>query len=135
MGGTDNCDSYYLNGKVNNFRGGILGYTVFKRTYAARKADGTGSETESFHDCVNRMMSSDLITNGCQFSHSDQAMLQHYLMQQKCSLSGRYLQSLGFILDSGFLPLSSCAFTKVSDPVRPFCYAAHLSLLGVGVVK
>lgn len=133
-----------------------MGYTVFKRTYAApvkaaaetnngeefedekkeEREVASDDDTETFEQCIDRMLQSGLIQHKCQFSQQDESLLRTLLLDQKCSLSGRCLQSLGISSHAGnnnFLPLSSCAFTKVAHPIEPFVYTMRMSSYGVGV--
>tara|TARA_R100001086_G_C11842431_1_gene259408 strand:+ start:946 stop:2859 length:1914 start_codon:yes stop_codon:yes gene_type:complete len=115
---------------------GELGYITFKRTYARRlKENDPNSSTEEYADTVER------IINGCQkqlkvdFNQKEEKRLREILLSLKGTVAGRFFWQLGTkTVDKLGLPsLQNCAFTVVDHPIRPFCWAMDMLMLGSGV--
>lgn len=113
-----------------------MGWLTYKRTYARRldQENHTGN-TEEWIDTVDRVIraSEDQLHVG--FSDSENARLREYLLTLKGSVAGRFLWQMGTktVDHLGLLSLQNCAFTTVSEPVRPFTWAMDALMLGCGV--
>lgn len=113
-----------------------IGYVVYKRTYA-RKLDPTNpeSDTEEWPDTVQRVIEATSSQLSVGFSSEEEARLRNYMISLKGTVAGRFLWQMGTkTVDTlGLLSLQNCAFTTVSEPVRPFCWAMDALMLGCGV--
>lgn len=113
-----------------------VGYIVYKRTYA-RRLDGNdaSSRTEEWSDTVDRVISATDTQLKVGLSDAEKSRLRSYMLGLKGTVAGRFLWQLGTETVSrlGLLSLQNCAFTTISEPVRPFTWAFDALMLGSGV--
>jgi adenosylcobalamin-dependent ribonucleoside-triphosphate reductase len=115
---------------------GPIGEFVFKRTYARRILDDY-EDTESFHMTIMRVLTAARdqlkVPDLKDPEYFDKAYKM--LKELKGSVAGRFLWQLGTTTVDrlGLLSLQNCAFTVVSDPIRPFTWAFDALMLGSGV--
>lgn len=115
---------------------GPVGYVTYKRTYARRfDPDDPLSETEEWKDTLERCVHAAVWQLHCPFTNQEQQEFFEMMYDLKISVAGRFLWQLGTKTVSrfGLLSLQNCAFTKISDPVRPFEWIAEALMLGSGV--
>jgi ribonucleoside-triphosphate reductase len=115
---------------------GEIGYPTFKRTYARRyNEDDKNSETEEFHETVDRVIKAcrDQLKVG--FTVEEEEKARNYMLQLKGIVAGRFLWQLGTrtVDGLGLASLQNCAVTLVDDPIRPFTWAFDMLMLGSGV--
>jgi len=113
-----------------------LGYITYKRTYARRlNEQDPDSPTEEFTDTIKRVVRATNEQLGCGFTNEESARLEHYMLQLKGTVAGRFLWQLGTptVDRLGLSSLQNCAFTVVDAPVEPFTWAMDLLMLGSGV--
>jgi len=110
-----------------------VGYLTYKRTYA-RPVEGE-NRTEEFVETVERIISAcrdQLKTN---FTEDEEDRLRYYFLTLKASVAGRFWWQLGTktVDRLGLASLQNCAFVKIDQPIRPFCWAMDMLALGSGV--
>ena len=110
---------------------GVVGYPVFKRTYARPLWAGT----EEWYHTVDRVVQACNDQLGCDFNNREQEEIKEIMMNLKGTVAGRFLWQLGTAtVDRLGLPsLQNCAFVVVDDPIRPFTWAFEMLMLGSGV--
>jgi len=110
---------------------GVLGYLVYKRTYARPLETGG---TEEWYQTVGRCCNG-IQEIGGQFSEKELEQLYTYVFNLKCCFAGRSLWQLGtknveiFGADS----LQNCFHVAVNDPITPFCVTFDMLMKGSGV--
>ncbi len=112
---------------------GPLGYITFKRTYARRVDDLSGT-TEEFVDTIKRVIKACRKQLNCGFTETEEVELENILLSLKGSVAGRFWWQLGTktVDRLGLLSLQNCAFTTV-DSIRAFTWAMDALMLGSGV--
>jgi len=109
-----------------------LGETVFLRTYARPRPDGT---LESLSDTVGRVLEACQTQFHVGFTADELADFYGLLMRLKGSVAGRVLWQAGTktVERLGLASTQNCAFVKVDGPVLPFVWAFDMLALGSGV--
>lgn len=114
-----------------------VGYLTFKRTYARKigNHDSPSTETEEWQDTINRVVTAAREQLNVGFTSEEEDRLASYLLKLKGTVAGRFLWQLGTetVGRLGLLSLQNCAFTTISEPVRPFTWAMDALMLGCGV--
>lgn len=113
---------------------GPVGYITYKRTYA-RKLTTNGTETEEFHNTVERILRACDEQLGVGFTAEQEREFGTYLMRLKCAVAGRFMWQLGTetVDRLGLASLQNCAGVVVNEPVRPFTWTMDMLALGCGV--
>lgn len=113
---------------------GPVGYIAYKRTYA-RKLNLEGTETEEFHDTVERILKACDEQLNVGFTSEQEREFGEYLMGLKCAVAGRFMWQLGTetVDRLGLASLQNCAAVVVNEPVRPFTWTMDMLALGCGV--
>ncbi len=111
---------------------GELGYITFQRTYSREKKDGS---KETFSEAVERELKGIDKQLKLQFTEKEKAFYRKFRHEMKGSVAGRFMWQLGTkTVDQLGLPsLQNCAFVVVDQPIRPFCWAMDMLMLGSGV--
>jgi len=115
---------------------GPIGYITFKRTYARRlDEENPESETEEFHDTIDRVINSCRTQLNVGFTKEEEKEFSEILLKLKGIVAGRFLWQLGTqtVDKLGLLSLQNCAFTVVNHPILPFTWAMDALMLGSGV--
>lgn len=117
--------------KTPNWGFGIVGYVVYKRTYARIKENGQSEEWfETIERCINGAQKI-----GANYSKEEAERLFDHIFNFRCSFSGRGLWQLGTKLVNDakiFDSLLNCWVTKVSC-VDDFVFIFSESMFGGGV--
>ena len=102
-------------------------------TYS-RPLDEEGS-FESFPQTISRVLDACRTQLSLDFTPDEYRELEHYMLQLKCSVAGRFLWQLGTktVDKLGLMSLQNCATTVVNEPIRPFAWAFDALMLGCGV--
>lgn len=109
---------------------GIVGWVVFKRTYARTKSDGTLEEWwETIRRCIDG-----LNELGANYSMEEAERLFDHVFNLRCSFAGRSLWQLGTstVREVGLDSLLNCWVKKINS-VEDFCFVFMQSMLGGGV--
>jgi len=126
-----NINILYKKYEDKKWSGGVLGYIVYKRTYARLIEEE--NRTEEWHETIQRCISAIKKYN---FKMSDDELisLYDYIFNLKCSISGRALWQLGTKIVDKFMgdSLLNCWFTKLST-IEDFCFGMQELMLGGGV--
>lgn len=115
---------------------GPIGYITYKRTYARRiNEDDLNSNTEEFHQTIDRALSACETQLKVGFTPEEIAEARNYFLSLKCSMAGRFLWQLGTktVDKLGLLSLQNCALVVVNEPIKPFVWAFDALMLGSGV--
>jgi len=113
-----------------------IGLFTFLRTYARRHdEDDAKSTIESWHQCIERVVTSCNSQLKVGFSEDEMKELFNLLYSLKCSVAGRFMWQLGTrTVDRLGLPsLQNCSFVVVDEPVKPFTWTMNFLMLGSGV--
>lgn len=116
--------------KIPKWGFGVVGWVVFKRTYARTKQDGKVEEWwETIRRCIDGAQKI-----GAKYTKEEAQRLFDYIFNLKGSFSGRSLWQLGTdtVTDLGMDSLLSCWVTKI-DCVEDFCFIFMESMMGGGV--
>jgi len=124
-------DNLYKKYENKNWPGSILGYIVYKRTYARLKENE--DITEEWHETIQRCVSA-IKKYNFKISDDELVKLYDYIFNLKCCLSGRALWQLGTKIVDKFMgdSLLNCWFTKLST-IEDFCFGMEELMLGGGV--
>lgn len=124
-----------------------LGSTVYKRTYARTKPDGT---RETWRDTVKRvvegaywMKKDHFDREGIEWDQEQETTRAERMFERILSFKfmppGRGLWAMGtdiVMKKRLFAALNNCAFVSMrklaDDPTKPFCFLMDMSMLGVG---
>lgn len=111
-----------------------VGWLTYKRTYSRPRQDGS-TGTEEWHETIDRVITATDADLNVGFSSKEKERLRVYLNELKGTVAGRFLWQLGTptVAKFGLLSLQNCAFTTISEPVRPFTWAMDALMLGCGV--
>lgn len=112
---------------------GEIGYVTYKRTYS-RKINGSNN-TEEFIETIDRVLTACDTQLNLKFSLEEQARARDYMLNLKGIVAGRFLWQLGTTTVDrfGLASLQNCAVTLVDNPIRSFCWAFDMLMLGSGV--
>lgn len=112
---------------------GEIGYVTYKRTYS-RKINGSNN-TEEFIETIDRVLTACDTQLNLKFSSEEQARARDYMLNLKGIVAGRFLWQLGTTTVDrfGLASLQNCAVTLVDNPIRSFCWAFDMLMLGSGV--
>ena len=110
----------------------VLGYIVYKRTYA-REIEGE-NRTEDWNETIQRVISA-IKKYNFKFTDIELTKLYDYMFNLKGIVSGRGLWQLGTktVDRFGGDSLLNCWFTTIQKPVD-FCFLMEELMLGGGVV-
>lgn len=114
---------------------GSVGYLTYKRTYARRLGEKKDSSTEELYQTVNRIIKACKTQLKVGFTDEEEDELRYLLMSLKAFVAGRFMWQLGTktVNSLGLASLQNCAFTNISEPIRPFVWAMDMLMLGSGV--
>ena len=112
---------------------GPIGYITFKRTYA-RKLDDNSGTTEEFKDTIERVLKACKNQLKVGFTDTEEKELEHIFLNLKGSVAGRFLWQLGTktVQKLGLMSLQNCAGVVV-DNVKAFTWTMDALMLGSGV--
>jgi len=113
-----------------------VGYLTYKRTYSRRlEEDSLNSDTEEFHDTIERVIKACQEQLNCNFTSEEEERLYYYHKTLKGVVAGRFLWQLGTstVDKLGLASLQNCAFCVIDEPIRPFTWAMDMLMLGSGV--
>ena len=133
MNSTEKIDINELYKKYENekWRGSVLGYIVYKRTYSRLIEDG--SRTEEWHETVQRVISS-IKKYNFKISDDELIRLYDYMFNLKGSVSGRGLWQLGSktVEKYGGDSLVNCWGSLIQE-VEDFTFVMEELMLGGGL--
>lgn len=115
---------------------GEIGYITYKRTYARRlNENDPNSPTEEFPQTVDRVTRGVIKQLKVPFTDVEQERFKEILLTLKGSVAGRFFWQLGTktVDRLGLASLQNCAAVAIDDPIRPFCWAFDMLMLGSGV--
>lgn len=109
-----------------------VGWLTYARTYARPLPNGG---IEDWPETVNRVIEASDTQLNVGFTDTEKSRVRSYLTGLKATVAGRFLWQLGTptVERFGLLSLQNCAFTTISEPVRPFTWAMDALMLGCGV--
>jgi ribonucleoside-triphosphate reductase len=108
-----------------------IGYLTYKRTYARP----IGDRTEEWPETIQRVLNACDTQLKVGFTAAEKDRVREYMEELKFTVAGRFLWQLGTdtVEQYGLASLQNCAFVKIDEPVRPFCWAMDMLALGCGV--